>query len=305
MQSSLRGYEFAVLQNAEADPASGGARSVADDLRQVTDVTGSTPDLSRALTDEMVPPAARRAVVQQLFSDRIVAPALRIVTWATIAEHADELLSVLNDATELALEFVNLGMQEFEQQEPLYGRLGARRHAAGYAAAVFEDIAETSELETIEEQLFSLARVLSDSTPLRSALSDSSRPVGDRRNLISSLLDGKVSAVTIRLARASLGVRSRDPGGSVAWMAELTAEARGWRVANVTSARDLDEQERNDLAQALQEVAGNPVELLVTQNPELLGGAVVSIGNVLVDATAQHKLDLISEQFLGSLAAQG
>jgi hypothetical protein len=31
----------------------------------------------------------------------------------------------------------------------------------------------------------------------------------------------------------------------------------------------------------------------------------VSIGNVLVDASAQHRLDQISEQLLGSLAGQG
>lgn len=302
MQTALRGYEFAVLQNAEADPASGGARSVADDLRQVSDVTSRTPQLAQVLTDAVVAASARRAVVEDLLQDRIVAPALRIVSRATITEHADELLSVLIDAADVANEFVNLGAQEFEQQEPLFGRVGARRYAAGYATAVFEDVTETSLLETVEEELFSFAQVVSDSGPLRSALSDSSRPVVDRRNLITALLDGKVNAVTNRLARASLGLRSRDPGGSIAWMAELAAEARGWRVANVTAARELDEQERRDLAQALQQIAGNPVELLVTEDADLLGGAVVSIGNVLVDATAQHRLDQISEQLLGSLA---
>jgi ATP synthase F1 delta subunit len=305
MQTALRGYEFAVLQNAAADPASGGARAVADDLRQVSDVTGRTPELAQVLTDAVVPAAARRAVVTDLLQNRIVAPALRIVTRATITEHADELLSVLIDAADLANDFVNLGAQEFELQEPLFGRVGARRYAAGYATAVFEDVSETSVLETVEEELFSFARVIAESAALRSALSDSSRPVVDRRNLITTLLDGKVSQVTIRLARASLGTRSRDPGGSVAWMAELAAEARGWRVANVTAARDLDQQERNDLAQALQQIAGNPVELLVTEDAGLLGGAVVSIGNVLVDASAQHRLDQISEQLLGSLAGQG
>jgi F-type H+-transporting ATPase subunit delta len=83
-------------------------------------------------------------------------------------------------------------------------------------------------------------------------------------------------------------------------MAERAAEARGWRVARVSAARALDDAERDELGRALQDLTGGPVELLVTEDAELLGGAVVTVGNLLVDASAQHKLDQIQEQLLGS-----
>jgi len=291
MDPELRGYTIAVLQNADADSTSGGAAAVARDLHQISDVTARTSNLAQVITDETVSTTARRAIAADLFQNRVVPAAARLVDKAIALEHADELLSVLIELADTATGFANLGWQEFEAEESILGRSGARKLASGYASCVFEDVAEVSELERTEEDLFSFARVIRESAPLRSALSDSSRPVADRRELASVLLQDKVSPVTIRLARAALLGRSRDPSGSIEWMAERAAEARGWRVARVTSARELDDQERSDLSRALRDLAGNPVELL--------GGAVVALGNVLVDASAQHRLDQLHEQLFG------
>jgi F-type H+-transporting ATPase subunit delta len=299
MDTWLRGYEIAVLQDAEAG-AVGDAAVVASDLREISDVVAKTAALAQVLTDENVSAAPRRGIAQDLLGDRVAAPALRLVLKAITTQHADSLLSVLIELGDVAHQFSALGWLEFEAEEQLFGRLGARKLAAGYATCVFEDLGSVSDLEKTEEDLFSVAETVRNNPGLRSALSDSSRPIADRRRLVSALLDGKVSAVTIRLARAALYGRSRDPAGSFEWMAERAAEARGWRVARVTTARGIDDAERAEISRALQELSGSPVELLVTEDPELLGGAVIALGNVLVDASAQHRLDQLHEQLLGS-----
>jgi F-type H+-transporting ATPase subunit delta len=299
METSLRGYALAVLENAASDTASGGAAEVARDLREVSEVIATTSALAQLVTDEVVPANARRAVVEDLLSERIVAPALRIVLRAIATEHADGLLSVLGELAELARQFVDLGPAQFEAEEVLFGRIAARNLATGYAAAVFEDQPAVSDLEEIEDELFRFARMVQSNDALKGALADSSRPIGDRRQLISSLLAGRATPATVRLARAAIHGRSRDPVGVFDWMAERAAEARGWRVARVSAARSLDDRERAELADALQTITGHPVELLVTDDESLLGGAVINIGNLLVDASAQHKLDQLQEQLLG------
>jgi F-type H+-transporting ATPase subunit delta len=300
MHESLKGYEIAVLQNASSG---GGAGAVASDLRAVSDLIGRTPVLAQVLTDEVVSRSARVGVTDDLLSSRVGADALRIVKRAVSADHADTLLSALIDIADVATQFDNLGYGQFEAEEQILGRTAARRQAAGYADAIFEDIAVASELEQIEDELFRFANVIRSNEALRAALADSNRPVGDRRKLVGDLLTGRVSPVTIRLARAALHGRSRDPVSSLEWMAELAAQARGWRVARVTAARPLDDEERSELGRALGEMTGRPVELLVTENDDLIGGAIISIGNVLVDASVQHRLDQLSEQLLGSEAA--
>jgi F-type H+-transporting ATPase subunit delta len=299
METSLRGYALAVLENAASDTASGGVAEVARDLREVSEVISTTSALAQLVTDEMVAANARRAVVEDLLSERIVAPALRIVLRAISTEHADGLLSVLGELAELARQYVDLGPAQFEAEEVLFGRIAARNLATGYAVAVFEDQPAVSDLEEIEDELFRFARTVQSSDALKGALADSSRPIGDRRQLISSLLAGRATPAAVRLARAAIHGRSRDPVGVFDWMAERAAEARGWRVARVSAARSLDDRERAELADALQTITGHPVELLVTDDESLLGGAVISIGNLLVDASAQHKLDQLQEQLLG------
>ena len=93
---------------------------------------------------------------------------------------------------------------------------------------------------------------------------------------------------------------ARGPAGALEWMAERVARTRGWHVARVMTMRDIDEDERTALASALEALTGNPVELFVTEDAELLGGAVITVGNLLVDASAQHRLDQLYEELLGS-----
>ena len=300
MDESLKGYEIAVLQNASS---AGGAGAVASDLRAVSDLVARTARLAQVLTDELVPAAARIGVTEEILSSRVGADAIRIVKRAVSTGRADAILTALVDIADVATQFDNLGYSQFEAEEEILGRSAARRQAAGYAEAIFEDITSATELEEIEDELFKFARVVQTNDSLRAALADSSRPVGDRRKLIGDLLNGRVTPVTIRLARAALHGRSRDPVSSLDWMAELAAQARGWRVARVTAARPLDEGERSELGRALGDMTGRSVELLVTEDAGLIGGAVISIGNVLVDASVQHRLDQLSEQLLGSEVA--
>ena len=50
-------------------------------------------------------------------------------------------------------------------------------------------------------------------------------------------------------------------------------------------------------------LAGNPVELQVTIDPDLLGGVIVQVGDLLVDGSARHRLDELKEHLLVSEAA--
>ena len=55
-------------------------------------------------------------------------------------------------------------------------------------------------------------------------------------------------------------------------------------------------------AEELGRLAGNPVDLQVTIDRELLGGIVVQVGDLLVDGSTRHRLDELKEHFLVSEA---
>jgi ATP synthase F1 delta subunit len=294
---SLRGYAAAVIESAAE---AGTVDQVANELRQVEDLVAGNGALDAALTDAAVPTAARRAVVEDLLGPRILPETLRLVVRAIVAQRPDELMIGLHGLAEQShLVAEAVPEEDIEAEEPVLGRMPARQWTAGYAAAVFESLASVAELEEVEDELFRFARIIESSPDLRATLSDPSRSASDRKALVAVLLVDKSHPATLRLAQAALEGRVRDIVHMLDWLVEQAAEARGWRVARVHAARDIDADERRGLDEALRRLTGTPVELQVTVEPELLGGVVVNVGDLLVDASARHRLEQLQEHLLG------
>ncbi|MDQ1395303.1 MAG: F-type H+-transporting ATPase subunit delta, partial [Acidimicrobiaceae bacterium] len=65
-----------------------------------------------------------------------------------------------------------------------------------YAAALLEVARAEGSLETVEEELFRVARTIEANEQLRSVLSDQAIPVDRRQGIVEDLLSGKASPVT-------------------------------------------------------------------------------------------------------------
>jgi F-type H+-transporting ATPase subunit delta len=176
--------------------------------------------------------------------------------------------------------------------------LGARARVGGFATAVQED-SSTAELEGIEDDLFRFARIV-DSTPaLRAALVDRDLDVSARQALVTQLLEGKVGAGSLALVRYAIsGGRARDIVGTLNWLVEQTAKARGWRIARVRSAAPIEDAQQTTLSESLATLAGAPVELQVVIDERLLSGAVIQIGDLQVDASARGRIDALREHLM-------
>jgi len=294
----LRGYATAVLESVRSE---GVAPQVAEELAQVEQLVAGTATLSMVLTDTLVPSAARRAVVTDLLESRVTAYTLRLVVRVIETESAPEITVGLHDIAELALVMQDRSDDETaSDDEPLLGRTSARTMIAGYATAVFETLPSQSDLDDIEDELFRFARVVEATPALRSALADRSLPLPVRRGVVADLLEGRARAATVRLVNEALRGRTRDIVATLDWLVVQAAQARGWRVARVRAARDVDSGERQELSGALERLAGAPVELQVFVDESLLGGAIVQIGDLLVDATIRHRLEQLQEHLLGA-----
>jgi F-type H+-transporting ATPase subunit delta len=198
----------------------------------------------------------------------------------------------------LATRAVATAAEPFDEE--ILGRMGSRNRVSGYAAAVFESLT-IGDLEEIEDQLFRFARTVEDNRRLRLALGDRDLPVVVRQDVIDNLLEGKALPAAVRLARyAARGGRARDIVATLDTLVEDAAKARGWRVAKVQAASAVDDTQQHDLSEALAVLAGNPVDLQVTVQPDLLGGVVVQVGDLLVDSSTRHRLDELKEHLLAS-----
>jgi F-type H+-transporting ATPase subunit delta len=295
---SLRGYATAVVESAVE---SNDADRVVEELAQVEELIAEHGELAAVLTDSAVPVTARRGVVEDLLSSRVRPGTLRLVLRALGEGRADQFPVALHDVREFTRVLVGIP-GETELEENVRGRGAVRALLSGFCAAVFETLTVAG-IEQVEDELFRFARIIESNPDLRSALSDPGRARADRQALVSSLLEGRVDAATVRLVRATLDVPTRDLVQMLDWLVERAAEARGWRVARVHAAREIAGTERTGLEEALRRLTGVPVELQVTFDADLLGGVVIEVGDLLVDASARHRLEQLQEHLLGAEGA--
>jgi F-type H+-transporting ATPase subunit delta len=287
MNPSIQGYAAAVLGSLD----DGAIAMSAQDLGSLAETVLGNASLRAALTDTSVPGAVRRDVISDLLDGKVSAPAIRLAANAAQVSHAQDVpaaLSYLADRSRRAAAGET-------QPEPALSVLGARARVGGYASAVFEEN-EVATLETIEDELFKVARTIESSPELRRTLTDRDMPLARRQGVVSALFGGKVLSQTVgMLEYVVAGGRARDIVGTIDWLVDQTARARGWRVAKVRTAKALDASQADSLRASLAKVAGNPVELQVTEDETLLGGIRIEVGDLLVDATAKGRLESLRE----------
>ncbi len=288
MNPTLQGYTAAVVEAAGPDALGG----LAADLEAIERLVLANPQLRAALTDTAVPGPARRAVVLDLLDGKVTPQARRLAAFASGVVIAPEVPNALGWVSTRVRH-----LAEGQDEEPGLSLLQSRQRVGGFAIAVHEDMS-TAELESLEDDLFRFARIVESTPALRAALTDRDLEVAARRGLVTQLLEGKISAASLSLARyAVTGGRARDMVGTLDFLVEAAAQARGWRIARVRSAAPIDDAQRTELTDSLGTLAGAPVELQVEVDASLLSGALIRIGDLQVDATARGRIDALREHF--------
>jgi F-type H+-transporting ATPase subunit delta len=290
---TLQGYTAAIL---DAVSASGrdALRVLADDLESIEQLVLSNGPLQAALTDTTLRPPVRRAVMLDLLDNKVSAPARRLAAFTGAAVRAPEVPTALGWVATRASHTAE-GM---EYDEPPLSLMQSRQRVGGYATAIHEDLSN-AELEDLEDGLFRFARIVQSTPELRAALVDRDLASEARQGLVTQLLDGKVHPSTVSLVRfVVVGGRARDIVGTLDWLVEQTARARGWRIARVRAAAPIEEGQRSELSDSLTSLAGAPVELQVVIDEALLSGAVIQIGDLQVDASARGRIDALREHLM-------
>jgi F-type H+-transporting ATPase subunit delta len=289
---SLEGYSAEVFATFGSDRAELGR--LAEELSAIDRLVSTNATLLSGITDTSVPAPSRRAILADLLEGKVSGPARRLATFAAGAASAPKIPIALGW---LADRSARLAGGDVDEPAPL-SYLASRERVGGFAAAVFEDV-EVADLDEIEDELFRFARVLESSPSLRAALINRDLPLAVREGVARELLEGKVRPATVRLVEYVLaGGRPRDVVGTLDWLVEETARARGWRVARVRSANEVESDQRDGLSESLAALAGRPVELQVIVDHSLLSGAIVDIGDLRVDASARGRLNEMRERLI-------
>ena len=164
----------------------------------------------------------------------------------------------------------------------------------GYASALFEVARAEGNLDEVEDELFRFARSLEGSDELRNALTDELVPAERRQAIVEDLLGPKASPTTVSLVSLVVGSgRGRDLPAIIGKLVERAAAEKDRAVAEVRSAIPLTADQQRRLAAALANATGKQVEVKVVVDPSVLGGAVATVGDAVIDGSVRTRLDQI------------
>jgi len=238
----------------------GTAAGLSDELFAFVPLLDAQPSLRRALTDPTRPAEARTRLAGSLLQGKVSPETLDLVgklAGARWSEPAD-----LATATE---------------------------QLAVLAAAAAAN--EAGQLDDVEDELFRFGQLVAASPQLRSALSSPVAPADLKRQLLDTLLAGKVTDTSLRLiTQAAVHPRGRSLDANLTEYARLVAEWRQRLIAVVRVAVPLSGSERDRLAAALAAAFGHSIHLDVLVDPGVLGGISVRIGDEFIDGSVASRL---------------
>jgi F-type H+-transporting ATPase subunit delta len=160
-----------------------------------------------------------------------------------------------------------------------------------YAEAMFQIAEAEGELQVVEDQLYSIAKLAETDARVGAAIVDTSLPAENKRALVRDILGDGANPTAINVFGFIVEQdHGRDAGRIIEELGNVAAERRQHALAEVRSAVPLDEEHRRRLIEALSRATGKTVELQVFVDPSVVGGVVARVGDEVFDGTVRTRL---------------
>ena len=167
-----------------------------------------------------------------------------------------------------------------------------------YAQALFEAAKEKGRLQQVSEELADFAAAVRDVPQLRSVLRNPQLEPRTKAAVLDDLLGGAEELVRnfLRLT-AEKGRIGQIEDIAREFDRLMAVEERRLNV-ELTTARELSDDEARDLLKQIEEASGRKIEAVRKVDPSLIGGFVLQAGSMRVDASVRGRLEGLRHELI-------
>lgn len=172
--------------------------------------------------------------------------------------------------------------------------------ARRYSTALADVVLGSGGVETVKSELTSWCELFSQNADLQTVFSN---PAIAHINKVK-VLDGLIGKTKPSKTTANF-LRILLKNGRLAELADINEkfesvldERSGIVAAQITSARELPEDEKKDFEKELAILTGKTVTISYTIDTEIIGGVVTRIGSTVYDGSVKTKLENLKEQLI-------
>ena len=174
--------------------------------------------------------------------------------------------------------------------------------ARRYSAALADVVLATGETETVKAELAGWTELFYNSTDLQTVFSNPAINHTSKEHVLEGLIaKAKPSKATANFLRVLLQNGRLTEIGEINDRFDAVLQERGGVVsAEITSARELPENERTEFQTNLERLTGKKVNINYAINKDIIGGVVTRIGSTVYDGSVKTKLENLKVELIGA-----
>ena len=174
--------------------------------------------------------------------------------------------------------------------------------ARRYAGAIFDIALKQNTIDRTLEDVEEIARLFSN-RKLAYLLKEPKIPMQRKEAAIRQALASKVLPTSLNLALLVVQRELVEAMPNIAReLKQMVLDYKNEAVAEVTTAAPMDEQQLNEIKQALERRTGKHIIMQTRVQPDILGGVVARVGDQVIDASIRHRLAALQQQLLRGVA---
>ena len=171
-----------------------------------------------------------------------------------------------------------------------------------YARALYEAAKEKNRLDAVREELGDFVEAQRQVPELRELLRNPQLDHRLKASALEELLGGEEELVRNFL----LLLAEKNRAGEIEEIAReferLVAEEEGILDVELTTAVELSDEEARDVIEQIEKASGRKVEATRNVDPDLIGGLVLQVGSLRLDASVRGRLNRLRRDLKGTAA---
>ncbi len=174
--------------------------------------------------------------------------------------------------------------------------------ASRYAEAFYNEAVEKKKLKDISSDFDKLSLFIADSDTFKSIVANPRFSSKNNQNLIAILgKELKLSKLTLQMLNVvAAHKRMSDLGSIVNAFKNKEFNMSGEIRVEVTTARKLNRTLAKKIEKAIQETKKSKLHFEETVDPDIYGGLILKIDNLMIDLSLRSKLNKLSQTIRGT-----
>lgn len=178
--------------------------------------------------------------------------------------------------------------------------------AKRYADALFKTAVQMDVVGSVEADMLAISNLLSSENQFKDFLHTPKISREEKIHIAERLFSDRITALTMQFLRVLIEKRRANEFDNIREaFVELRREHSNVIFALITSAKTLDDSQRNGIESKLMEKTGKRVEAVYDVDPSVLGGVKLAYGDYVLDGTIRGSLNRLGDSLRHDLLKQG